>query len=113
MAEGLRPYQPPCRIEPKKAISCKLSSFLSEIKDDHDSDQLQDDLKAPEEWSKDWLVRFNAEKCKVVHLGKPHDQYKHIMMKDDHPAELETTTMEKDLGVPIFDLPWTLRATGQ
>ena len=38
------------------------TKIICQIKDDHDSDQLQNDLKALEEWSNDWFLRFNARK---------------------------------------------------
>ena len=72
-----------------------------EIKDAHDRDQLQHDLKALEDWSNEWLLKFNADKCKVMHLGKSQDEFKYTMTKDDHPIELEKTTLEKDLGVHV------------
>ena len=35
-----------------------------------DSDQLQQDLCKLANWSDKWLLRFNPEKCKVVHIGQ-------------------------------------------
>ena len=72
-----------------------------EIKDAHDRDQLQNDLKALEDWSNEWLLKFNADKCKVMHLGKSQGEFKYTMTKDDHPIELEKTTLKKDLGVHV------------
>jgi len=36
-----------------------------------DKDSLQHDLDSLIEWSKNWLVAFNTDKCKVMHIG--HD----------------------------------------
>ena len=36
-----------------------------------------------------------------MHLGKTQGEFKYIMMKDDHPVELMTTVLEKDLGVHL------------
>ena len=36
-----------------------------------------------------------------MHLGKSQDGFKYTMTKDDHPIELEITTLEKDLGVHV------------
>ena len=36
-----------------------------------------------------------------MHLGKSQGVYKYTMTKDDHPIELEKTTLEKDIGVPV------------
>ena len=81
-----------------------------EIKDAHDRDQLQHDLKlkALEDWSNEWLLKFNADKCKVMHLalGKSQGEFKYTMTKDDHPIELEK---------PVIDIQRTLnnRSTKQ
>ena len=72
-----------------------------EIKDAHDRDQLQHDVKALEDWSNEWLLKSNADKCQGMHLGKSQGVYKYTMTKDDHPIELEKTTLEKDLGVHV------------
>ena len=77
------------------------TKIFSEIKGTNDCDQLQNDLTALENWSNEWLLRFNAEKCKVMHLGKPQAEFKYMMMKDDRPVELGTTILEKDLGVHL------------
>jgi hypothetical protein len=31
---------------------------------------IQSDIDAVTSWTKDWLMRLNASKCKVMHLGK-------------------------------------------
>ena len=36
-----------------------------------------------------------------MHLGKSQGGFKYTMTKDDHPIELEITTLEKDLGVHV------------
>ena len=46
-------------------------TIFCEIQDDSVGVLLQDDAKALKKWSNDWLLRFNAEKCKVMHFGKP------------------------------------------
>jgi len=37
-----------------------------------DSDDLQQDLNKLAKWSDKWLLRFNPEKCKVMHIGYVH-----------------------------------------
>ena len=34
-----------------------------------DQDSLQDDLNKLVAWSDKWLLKFNPEKCKVLHIG--------------------------------------------
>jgi hypothetical protein len=32
-------------------------------------EKLQDDIKLLREWSNEWLMLFNSDKCKVMHIG--------------------------------------------
>ena len=64
------------------------TKIFCEIKVDHDGDQLQNDLKALEKRPNNWLLRINAEK--------------RTTMKDGHPVELQTTSMEKELGTSLI-----------
>jgi len=43
------------------------TKIWTEIKDIGDSDLLQQDLNMLMEWSKQWLLAFNTEKCNVMH----------------------------------------------
>ena len=47
------------------------------------------------QWTKDWQVKFNNEKCKILHVGKNHSGFKYFM----DSRELRRTEIEKDLGV--------------
>ena len=52
------------------------------------------------EWSKQWLLAFNTEKCNVMHIG--HDLPTVYTMSDgNNTIQLETIKVEKDLGVHI------------
>ncbi|KAK2152848.1 hypothetical protein LSH36_316g05010 [Paralvinella palmiformis] len=62
---------------------------------------LQDDQEALEEWSSLWQLRFNAEKCKVMHLGSRNKRIEYHMHKDGVQVNLQTTELEKDLGVYV------------
>ncbi|XP_076041896.1 uncharacterized protein LOC143025774 [Oratosquilla oratoria] len=58
---------------------------------------LQEDLCRLQEWSAKWLLKFNMEKCKVMHVGKNNANYNYYI--DGFP--LQTTTEEKDSGVYV------------
>ena len=58
---------------------------------------LQEDLQKLSEWAAKWSMKFNYDKCKVLHLGKANQRSSYQM--DD--IILETTSAEKDLGVVI------------
>ncbi len=54
------------------------------------------------DWSKTWQMKFNIDKCKVMHLGKRNENYEYDMACMEGPGErirLQVTTEEKDLGV--------------
>lgn len=58
--------------------------------------ELQKDLDRLMEWSVKWQLRFNVEKCKVMHIGGPRNERVGYRMA---AMELKETTEEKDLGV--------------
>jgi len=61
----------------------KIVKFADDIKIYHivqspkDIEILQSDLHRLVEWSKDWQMLFNTDKCKVLHFGfnNPHIDY--------------------------------------
>ena len=59
---------------------------------------LQSDLKALEDWSQKWQLKFNAEKCKVIHYGSNNPKTGYTL----NGTSLECSLAEKDLGI-IFD----------
>ena len=69
------------------------------ISKQEDCDDLQNDLHKLEEWSDTWLVRFNAVKCKHMHLGPRKFNHKYIL----NDTELQYAEHEKDIGVYIDD----------
>jgi len=70
------------------------------IVNSHDDSQiLQHDLRILTEWSHDWQMAFNVDKCKVMHVGRTNIHSKFYM----NQAELDDTAEEKDLGVIITD----------
>ena len=69
------------------------TKLYSRVERQEDCHTLQEDIN----WSEKWLMRFNTEKCKVLHFGHNNKQ-QHYFMKD---SKLSTTKEEKDLGVLI------------
>ena len=66
---------------------------------DADRARLQRDLDVLHEWSETWLLKFNIDKCKVIHFGQGEPIVKYTM----NEINLEGTEEEKDLGVLISD----------
>ena len=59
---------------------------------------MQRNLVQLSNWEWKWQLTFQVDKCKVMHLGGDRNiQYSYSMKS----ATLETTTLEKDLGVWI------------
>ena len=73
------------------------TKVYSEIKTEADRAILQSDLQALEDWSTKWQLPFNADKCKIMHIGNNNPGYGYTM--GGHP--LDTISKEKDLGVHI------------
>ena len=48
-----------------------------------------------------WLVKFNADKCKMLHLGKNNPKYEYTIIENGVKTRLTETTCEKDLGIMI------------
>ena len=66
-----------------------------------DTKTLQTDLTKLKQWTNQWQLRFSAEKCKVMHLGINNTKQDYTKQKDGKAKQLETTDLEKDLGVYI------------
>jgi hypothetical protein len=67
---------------------------------------LQADIDTCTTWARIWLMRFNIAKCKVMHVGRGANKSSHVYtMTDDDGTErpLETTQLERDLGVLVSD----------
>ena len=52
-------------------------------------------------WTQKWLLKFNKEKCKILHLGKNNPQNKYYVGTDNERIPLEVTDLEKDLGIYV------------
>ena len=84
-------------------ISSTLSKFADDtkvirpIRNQGDVVELQNDLNSLSKWSEDWLMNFNAIKCKVVHFGQQDADYNYFLGE----AKLKFCNEEKDLGVII------------
>ena len=59
--------------------------------------EMQQDINTLQRWESTWLMQFNPEKCKVMHLGTGNPQTTYYM----GATALSAVTEEKDLGVLI------------
>lgn len=75
------------------------TKLIRRIDQDGDNKLLQMDLDSVVNWAETWQMRFNASKCKVMHV-KPNVISRTYIMKDgDQKVQLEDSQAEKDLGV--------------
>ena len=71
---------------------------LSAIKDEYDSEVLQNDLYLLDEWLQ---INFNITKCKMLPLGKKNQQEIYLMHEHDKTilSSVENVTEHPGLGV--------------
>ena len=67
------------------------------VKTDEDVRNIQTTLNNLVEWSEKWGMKFNIEKCSVLHLGKKNKRHTYNM----NNIPLKNSSVERDLGVLI------------
>ena len=90
-----------------KDLDCGITSKISKFADDtklggkvvtrNDCEAIQRDLDNLSTWSKKWLLNFNGDKCKVMHVGQNNIKYSYKLQEKN----LLKVTEEKDLGVIV------------
>ena len=65
-----------------------------------DKEDQQADLDEMMNWSNKWMLRFNPDKCTVMHIGHSCDTQYH-MVDNGTSLNMSVTTEKKDLGVCV------------
>jgi len=73
------------------------TKIFGKVTDQASRDILQEDLTKLYNWSQDWQMDLNVEKCKVMHIGPSNPEYKYLM----NSHVLQEVNQEKDLGIMI------------
>nr|VZI26144.1 unnamed protein product [Spirometra erinaceieuropaei] len=71
----------------------------STIRSEVDEARLQTNLDHLEQWSKDWLLPFNVNKCNFLHVGRTSSPNHTVYRLTGKP--LQEVDAQKDLGVWI------------
>ena len=77
------------------------TKIWTKIEIEGDADGLQQDLDRLELWSDTWFLRFNAAKCKVMHIGHDIKTKYYLHGQDGKARELDVTDLERDLGILV------------
>ena len=80
----------------KFADDTKITVSISSVEEQH---ILQKYLTWLMEWSEEWQMKFNVNKCTVMHLGYYNPSYEYSM----NDEVLIDTEEERDLGVTIHN----------
>jgi len=90
-----------------------IQSYIKIFADDtkifnspQNSNIIQQDLNSLQQWSDTWQLKFNANKCKVLHIGKQNPCNSYYMQDNDSQSIINSCSSEKDLGV-TFDSDFT------
>ena len=75
------------------------TKLFRQVDDDIDRRELQEDLDRLASWAKEWQLKFNVAKCKVMHIGVKNEKVKLTMSDGAKRLELQETELEKDLGI--------------
>ena len=75
------------------------AKIYGRVRSDQDREMLQDDLNKLSEQSMNWLLQFNKDKCKVMHIVKAKPGFSYAL----DATTLQESKKEKDLGELITD----------
>ena len=78
----------------KFADDCKLGR---KVTNQEDIEILRQDLEKLSEWADRWQMKFNVEKCAVLHMGKSEINRNYEI----NHTQLKTHKVEKDLGILV------------
>ena len=71
-----------CRIplDPQMQIFADDTKLFIQISSSQEAKTLQEDLANLDTWADTWRLRFNAKKCKVLHLESKNSHHEYRML---------------------------------
>ena len=78
----------------KFADDSKVSKVVNNT---DDAEILRGDLVKLQNWSHDWQMEFNSDKCRVMHIGRKNLNNQYFLNNNN----LKPTESERDLGVLV------------
>ena len=106
----------PEMVSNKCSMYADDTKIYTAINDDKATESLQQDLDNLVTWADNWQLRFNAGKCKALHMGSKNQSKVYSMKQheDGSRTNIDETDMEKDLGVLVDkDLKFVKHITSQ
>ena len=91
----------PKLVQSKCILFADDAKLLQPIATSWDCATLQTDLDNLTVWSTKWLLRFNADKCKVIHSGMTNPGFEYTLVGANSKPKRLTTSQERHLGVII------------
>ena len=85
----------------KVKIFADDTKVYNTVSDQENVTNLQNAIDELYLWTQKWLLKFNKDKCKILHLGKNNPQNKYYVGLDNERIPLEVTDLEKDLGIYV------------
>ena len=83
--------------------TCKILADYTKLYNSPKSHcELQKDIDSLVKWSDTWNLYFNAEKCKVLHIGRTNQEKEYVMRTGGKEIKISKCNEEKDL-VVTFD----------
>ena len=68
------------------------TKIYNSINDVNDTKCLQNTIDEMYSWTNKWLLKFNKEKCKVLHLGKNNSKYEYFIGNEGEKLNLKKQT---------------------
>ena len=77
------------------------TKLYTKVSEEEGGKELQEDISNLDRWANKWQLSFNSSKCKVMHIGHRNPHISFTMTQENRTVELETSDLEKDIGVHV------------